>query len=130
MPKAPNEKRIAELMEILNCSREEALDVIQEDEAIDHGERVYFDLSPEQEKQAKKFANVDTHKRAKNAAPRERKPNEQKELIVSILATFLNGNCGFPCENVEITNKNRMIAFNSGEKRFELTLVEKRPPKK
>ena len=36
----------------------------------------------------------------------------------------LNGENAY--ENVEITNKNRMIAFSIGEKSFELTLVEKR----
>ena len=32
-------------------------------------------------------------------------------------------------EDVEVTNKSRMIAFAVGDKHFELTLVEKRPPK-
>lgn len=130
MPKAPSEKRIAELMKSLKCSRDEAIDIIQEDEAIDKGERVYFDLSPEEEKKAKKYANADTHKRNPNAKPRERKPNELKEEIVAKIAQFLTENADFAPENVEITNKNRMIAFAVGEKRFELTLVEKRPPKK
>lgn len=129
MTKSPNEKRIADLMKTLKCSREEAIDIIREDEEIDKGRRVYFDLTPEEEKRAKKYANADTHKKPKNPVSRERKPNELKEEIIAKIATFLSENADFNPENVKITNKNRMIAFAVGEKRFELTLVEKRPPK-
>lgn len=124
-----NEKKIAQLMKTLNCSREEALDIIQADADIDHNKRVSFDLSKEEEKRAKKYANVDTHKRPLNLKPRERKPNELKEAIVAEIAQILTEKTRFGAENVEITNKNRMIAFSVGEKHFELTLVEKRPPK-
>ena len=125
---AAQEKRIAELMKSLDCTRDEAIDILKEDEAIDRGKRVYFDLSPEEEKKAKKYANVDTHKRSANSAPRPRKPNELKEKIVVTLAELMRKS-DLSAENVIITNKNRMIAFSVGEKNFELTLVEKRPPK-
>lgn len=125
---ATQEKRIAELMKTLDCSRAEAIDIIKEDETIDKGGRTYFDLSPEDEKRAKKYANVDTHKRPAKSAPRPRKPNELKEKIVENLASYLRTS-DFGAENVEITNKNRMIAFKVGEKSFELMLVEKRPSK-
>lgn len=124
-----DEKRISQLMATLNCSREEALDVLRADAEIDGGKRVEFDLSPEEEKRAKKYANVDTHKKPINFKPRERKPNELKEKIVAEIAEILTKNANFEAKNVEITNKNRMIAFESEGKHFELTLVEKRPPK-
>lgn len=124
-----DEKRISQLMATLNCSKEEALDVLRADAEIDGGKRVEFDLSPEEEKRAKKYANVDTHKKPINFKPRERKPNEFKEKIVAEIAEILTKNANFEAKNVEITNKNRMIAFESEGKRFELTLVEKRPPK-
>ena len=124
-----DEKRISQLMTTLNCSREEALDVLRADAEIDGGKRVEFDLSPEEEKRAKKYANVDTHKKPINFKPRERKPNELKEAIVAEIAQILTENVTFGAKNVEITNKNRMIAFSVGEKHFEFTLVEKRPPK-
>lgn len=124
-----DEKRISQLMATLNCSREEALDVLRADAEIDGGKRVEFDLSKEEEKRAKKYANVDTHKKPINFKPRERKPNELKEKIVAEIAEILTKNANFEAKNVEITNKNRMIAFESEGKRFELMLVEKRPPK-
>jgi hypothetical protein len=41
----------------------------------------------------------------------------------------LSENSGFAVENAEITNKERQIAFQIGEDKFELTLVQKRKPK-
>ena len=66
--------------------------------------------------------NTNTH--------RERKPNELKEAIVAELAEFLAEDAqGQVYEDVTVTNKNRMISFAIGDKRFDLTLIEKRPPK-
>ena len=48
------------LMRVLGCTEAEAEDIIASDKAIDKGERVYFDLDPETEKQAKKMINVRT----------------------------------------------------------------------
>lgn len=122
-------EQIAHLMKTLDCTEAEALDILQQDKAIDRGERVSFDLSKEDEKRAKKYANADTHKKPINFKPRERKPNELKEAIIAEIAQILTENVTFGAKNVEITNKNRMIAFSVGEKHFEFTLVEKRPPK-
>ena len=52
-----NEKRIAELMKALECTREEALEIIADDEAIDSGEKL-FELTPEQEKASKIVTNI------------------------------------------------------------------------
>ena len=56
--------------------------------------------------------------------------NELKEAIVAEIAEFLREDAqGQAYEEVEITNVSRMISFSVNDKRFELTLVEKRPPK-
>lgn len=118
-----NETQVAKLMKTLGCTREEATDIIQADSDIDHGKRVSFDLSPEDEKRAKKYANCDTHKRVKKIV--ERKPDEEKEAIVAEIAEFFDKKSGFPTENVEIINKNRQIRFSIGENWYEITLVKK-----
>lgn len=118
-----NEAQVAKLMKTLGCTREEAIDIIQADSDIDHGKRVSFDLSPEDEKRAKKYANCDTHKRVKKTV--ERKPDEEKEAIVAEIAEFFNKKSGFSTENVEIINKNRQIRFSIGENWYEITLVKK-----
>ena len=125
------ETQVQKLMRILNCTEEEAKQVLADDKAIDQGKRMEFDLDPETEKMAKKFAN--THERKKpmvlDNKPRARKENATKGGIISELHTFLTENSGFSIENCVITNKERQIAFEIGGEKFELTLIQKRKPK-
>ena len=118
--------RVAELMAQLKCTREEALEIIECDKAIDRGERVYFDLDPEAEKQAKKYANTGTRQTNGQKTERKRKENPTKATIIAEISEFLTQK-GY--EMVEITNKERQIAFKVGENAYELTLVQKRKPK-
>ena len=118
--------QIERIMNGLKCSKEEALEILKCDKAIDRGERMPFDLDPETEKQAKKFANVGTRATDGKKTERKRKENPTKATIIAEIARFLTEN-GY--ENVEITNKERQIALKSGENSFELTLVQKRKPK-
>ena len=120
------------LMRLLKISEEEAIDIIKADKAIDAGKRVEFDLDPETEKMAKKFANATTKKKPTvyEFTKRERKANPTKASIIAELAKFLEGESENATENVTVTNKERQIAFSIGEHNYELTLVQKRPPKK
>jgi hypothetical protein len=118
--------RVAELMAQLKCTKEEALEIIECDKAIDRGERVYFDLDPEAEKQAKKYANTGTRQTNGQKTERKRKENPTKATIIAEISEFLTEK-GY--EMVEITNKERQIAFKVGENAYELTLVQKRKPK-
>ena len=119
------EAQIAKLMKSLGCSREEALDILRADKEIDQGKRVEFDLSPEEEKRAKKYANSDTHKKPITLTKRERKPDEEKEAIIAEISHFIGNSTTFPTENVEIVNKNRQIRFSIGENWYDLTLIKK-----
>lgn len=117
------------LMRILDCTPEEADDIIETDKIIDKGGRTPYDLDPAQEKQAKQFArtravyNFDT-------SNRKRKENPTKQGIITELAEFLQNQSENAVADLEITNKERQIAFSIGSNRFELTLVQKRAPKK
>ena len=126
------ESQKEKLMRILGCTEEEALDIIANDKAIDQGKRVEFDLDPEREKMAKKMANVGTKKPTVykfDTKEKKRKENPTKAGIIAELAKFLEENSENGCETVEITNKERQIAFKIGENDFELTLVQKRAKK-
>lgn len=127
---AKNDAQIA-AMEKLGMTPEEIQEVLAADKAIDRGEKMDFDLSPEQEKIAKKFANVKEHKTPTvyQFQKRERKANPTKGAIIAELAKFLEETSENACENVVITNKERQISFTIGENTFELTLVQKRKPK-
>ena len=116
----------------LGCSEEEARAIHASDIAIEHGEKQDFDLSPDKLKTAQKFAHTGTRKApaAYKFTKRERKPNATKAGIIAELAAFLSEKSEFSVENLEITNKERQMAFKIGEDAFELTLVQKRKPKK
>ena len=122
---------------------EEIQQMLADDKRVDRGEILEWDMSAEEHKKAMKYANV-TEKKPKteektdkkggtaynfDTSQRKRKENPTKAGIIAEIATFLLHNAGFAPENVEITNKERQIAFQIGENSFELTLVQKRKPK-
>lgn len=127
MPKTENE-RIDEIVDLLGCSIAEAKQIIADDKAIDKGERMSFDLTPEKEKQAKKYANVREHKKptAYKWEKRERKADTTKEGVIEQISQFLTNN-GY--QNVEILNKSKLISFKIGEDTYEFNLIRKRKPK-
>ena len=118
----------------LGCSEEEARAVYKDDCAIDKGEKRDFDLPPDKIKVAQKFAHTGTRTVKETGynwkKKVERKPNATKAGIIKELFDFLSENSEYSVENAEITNKERQISFKIGEDTFELTLVQKRKPKK
>ena len=127
------EAKVKNIMKLLDCTEEEALDVIETDNIIDKGGRTKYDLSVEAEKEALKMSAVKDRKakdKESNMRGKVRAENPTKAGIVANLAEFLTEMSNFECENVKITNKERQIAFKCGENDYELTLVQKRKPKK
>ena len=128
------DKRIEAAMK-LGMSREDALAMLAEDKRIDRGEVMEWDLPPEEHKKAMKYANSDEKKKKAPTAynfdtsGKKRKENPTKAGIIAELARFLTENSEYATENVEITNKERQIAFKIGDTGFELTLVQKRKSK-
>lgn len=127
--------QLERIMTSLRCTREEAEQILADDKAIDRGERMYFDLDPQKEKEAKKIANCGTRKTPTTYSldnakgKRNRKENPTKSAIISEIAKFLEENSENDCKNVIITNKERQISFKIGENNYEFTLVQKRKPK-
>ena len=117
--------------------------VLLDDKAVDRGQIMEWDLPPEEHKKAMKYANSDEKKKKTadsgekkgkttynlDATGKKKKENPTKANIIALLATILTENGDFSAENVEITNKERQIAFTVGDNAFELTLVQKRKPK-
>lgn len=123
-----HEKRVEELVNLLGCSLFEAEQIIADDKKIDKGQEVGFGLTKEQEKQALKYANVQEHKKPAvyKFDKRERKADTTKEGVIEQISQFLIEN-GY--ENVEITNKSKLIGFSIGEDNYELNLIRKRKKK-
>ena len=130
-------------MKKLGYSDAEIQQMLADDKAVDRGQTMEWDLSPEEHKKAMKYANSDEKKKKTadsgekkgktvynlDATGKKKKENPTKANIIALLATILTENGDFCAENVEITNKERQIAFTVGENAFELTLVQKRKPK-
>lgn len=118
------------IMQNLGLTSEEADQLLADDKAIDKGEKMPFDLTAEQQKVAKTFTVSTTKtKKAPTVYKFERKKTENvpKAEIIAKIEQLLTEN-GY--ENVKILNKERQIAFTNGENDFEITLTQKRKPKK
>lgn len=116
-------------MRALGMSDEEIAEVLACDKAIDQGKRTDFDLDPEKEKQAKKLANAGTRKKpiTFSQAPKERKADEEKRMIIEEIARTCEKNFA---KYTEIVNVEREISFIIGENHYSLTLTRHRNNKK
>ena len=129
---ATKQQKIENIMKRLECTEEEALDIIKNDEIIDKGGRTEFDLPVEKEKEIKKMYAVKDRMakdQTSNKRGKVRAENLTKSGVIAKLFEFLNENEEISFENVEILNKERQIAFSIANEKFELTLVQKRKSK-
>lgn len=116
-----------EAMKKLGLSDKEIEELIAADAAIEKGEKMPFDLTAEQAKEAKKYTKAGTKKTPpvynldNENGKRSRKENPTKAAIIQYLFECLKD-----YDNVVITNKERQISFSCGDNNFELTLVQKR----
>lgn len=119
------EETIKKYMEKLDLSFQEALS-LWEDEQEDN----LPELTPEQQAVAKKMAQAD---RKKETAPRkrERKPDNDKRLLVSVLHGFLHDFLFASQDHLhcEMTNPEREIEFTFKGNRYRLTLSKPRKEK-
>ena len=91
------EQQIAKLMKSLGISREEAIELMEEDKRIDRGEKLY-ELAPELQAGAKKARQAD---RKKTEVKREKKAKPEKAEICSAM---MDGLRELGVEEFEITN--------------------------
>lgn len=128
------EKEIAKMMALLHCGREEAIDVIEYDKAVDRSkpsdEPLAHDLPKEIEKQALKDAHKGTDKKSPNYTftKRERKPNESKREIIEALRRAVEEISG--SEAVTVANIEREITFALDGVDYSVTLTAHRAKKK
>lgn len=113
--------KVDDIVEKTGCSIQDAIDMIQADKDIDSGKRVVFDLSPEDEKAAKKYANSTEKKKT----VRQRAENPTKRAIIAEMFAVLED----IADNVAVTNPERMISFEIGDNKYEIMLTQKRKPK-
>lgn len=119
------EETIKKYMEKLDLSFQEALS-LWEDEQEDN----LPELTPEQQAVAKEMAQAD---RKKETAPRkrERKPDNDKRLLISVLHGFLHDFLFASQDHLhcEMTNPEREIEFTFRGNLYRLTLSKPRKEK-
>ena len=115
------EEKIQKLMKSLNISREEAIDLIEEDKRIDRGEKLY-ELDPELEKGAKKARQAD-RKKSDTPTKRERKPKPEKAEICSAM---MEGLAELGVADFNITNPEREFLFTHNGTKYKVTLASPR----
>lgn len=122
------ESEIQKMMKNLDLSREEAIQLLQDDE-----DDVSVELTAEQKKVAKKMAQGD---RKKETAPRkrERKADDDKRFLIDAFVWALTTDCenegdNVNAENVTITNPEREIEFDYKGTHYRLTLAKPREKK-
>ena len=131
------EAQITKMMKALKISREEAIQVIREDEEIDKMpmSQIDNDLTPEQKKAQKDAtkATGDKRKRAYTFTKRERKPDEVKREIIETIAQNLDRCCFgedlHTVENVNILKPEKEITFTVDGEEYSVTLTKHRKPK-
>ena len=130
VPQKYLDEAVERLMKSGQYSLAEATEIAIDDWRIDHGDRCEWEPTVEEEKAMRKATKV-VGERKKSTAPvkRERKEDEVKQALITLLAAAL-GDGDLEVANVEITNKERMIAFSIGEDNFEVMLTKKRKAKK
>jgi hypothetical protein len=122
--KETREQKIERTMKLLKCSYDEALQIALDDEAVDKGETMPWDLTEEQKKVSRKARQADrivsTEKKT-----RERKADDDKRTLIELLKATIGG----VGENVSVTNIEREIEFDYNGRKFKITLSAPRGPK-
>ncbi len=120
------EKRVARLMKLGRYTLEECKQLVLDDEKVDKGEPLPWDLTKEEKANQKKALSTGTRKQ-KEPVKRTKKDNPTKKSIIEEIVAMLNENALY--SEINVVNEERQIAFTVGESKFELTLVQKRDKK-
>ena len=110
------EQQIQKLMKSLNISREEAIELMEEDKRIDRGEKL-FELDPELEKGAKKARQAD---RKTTTTKREKKAKPEK---VELCDSMMEGLRTLGVEEFSVTNPEREFVFHHNGTKYKVTLA-------
>lgn len=114
------ETKIENLINVLGCTREEAIDIIEKDGRIDKGEKL-FELDESQKKVEKQMRQAD---RAVNAygkkVQRERKADNDKAHLMKLIETAIGYNP--KCEEFTMVNTERECEFIYNGRKFKIVL--------
>lgn len=120
------EEKILKTMKVCELSREEAIAMLQEDEAIDKMsvKEAQADLTLEQKKAIKTAASTGTKKRT--PIKRERKIDKIKKEIINCIRILLKGMGAI----TEPLKNETDLHFTFKNENYSIKLIKHRPPKK
>lgn len=117
-------------MKSLQMTREEVIEMFNEDREIDRMSDPSSDLSAEQRKAQSTYTKtVDRKKPNYNFKKRERKPNPTKRSIIAELAKFMDEESETCPESVKISNPECEVTFIVNGMEYSIKLIQHRPPK-
>ena len=119
-----DEAKIQKAMKSLGITRQEAIEMFQEDEAVDKGLDPH-PLTAEQEAVAKKMRQADRKPTVYKFQKRERKENPDKREIIDTLDEALTD----LVDDVTVSNPERQIDFIYNGVSYSVTLTAHRPKK-
>ena len=113
-------EQVQKLMNLLDISEAEALQVIEDDKRIDRGEKL-FEQTAEQKAASKVYRQADREKKPilLDSKPRERKADNDKRYLLSLLEEAV---CGISETLVEVINPERELVFHYNGKKYKITL--------
>ena len=116
------EKLIAKHMNLLKISREEAIQLIEDDKRIDKGEKL-FRLTPDQEKTSKKARSAGRKPKTTvykfDTTKRKKPENKNKSDLISVITSALTE---YGAENLELINPEREFTFTMDGTKYKIVL--------
>ena len=121
MTASEREKLIDKHISLLGISREEAEQLVTDDEAIDKGVKL-FELSAEQEKASKKARAIGTKTTPTKptATKRDRKADNDKVMLMETLQSALGELA--EVTDIDVTNAEREMIFFCNDRKFKIVL--------
>ena len=118
-----DKKQVELLMKCLDITEQEAIQVLNDDKAIDKGEKL-FEQTPEQKANSKKYTKVGikTNKKPDNVTDKPKKVDKNKLNTFDLFVNFAkeNGTVEIVKENAEFT-----VLINEQKYRIKLTKARK-----
>ena len=118
-----SEKEIEKQMKANHCTRQEALEILQWDYEIDHGNTENGALTKEQKAMVRTLTKADKNPLKKRTVKRERKVNENKKALIEKIAQALA-----ETENLSVKTETE-ISFTYNGKSYSVKLTEHREKK-
>lgn len=117
-------------MNTLGCTREEAIDLIECDDEIDHGNTELFALTPEQKKMVKTLTKADRDPdKVTTRKPRERKVDPAKHTVYAWIFHLMRGMLNTGSISDLTVKEDAEVSFMHEGAEFTIKIVKHRPKK-